>query len=691
MSSTISSVSPTPTSGYTSVTTTSVPSGSSIISSAGIGLGSTFPISQVLTGLMEVESIPLTQLQDQAAGVQTEISAYGMLNSALSTFQSSVEALTLPTDYEVYSASSSSTSVVTAAAVAGSQTGTYNIDVTQLAQPQTLVAAAQASESSDLATGTGTATVTFSFGTTTGTGSNTTFTPNDAQASGSITINSSNDTLSGIANAINAAGVGVSAQIVTTGNAADPYTLELTGSSTGADESFQISVSGDSNISSLLTYPPASGASGGLTQTSAAQNAELTVNGLAVTSSTNTNTALPGIVLELNQTGTSTVTVSQNISAIETNINNFVSAYNTLQSTIASLTAYNSTGGANGPLIGDPTTEQIQTQLQQIVASSISGTGGGLSSLGTVGVTLGSDGTLSVNDTTLVQQLQSNGAEFAGLFGTAGFATNSSVSYITGSSSTQAGSYQVDITQAATQGSAVGSTALASSTVLSAAAALTVTVNGVAANISIPAGTYTQGQLATEIQNQVNTNAAVEAAGYSVDANVNSSGLLSISSTTWGNTSSVDVAGNGAAQLFGTVSTAIGENVEGSIGGQTATGSGQVLTASTGPAAGLEINVGGDSTGNLGVINYSLGYASQLNNVISAATAASTGSIATATTQLNTQISGIETQETNLQQYIDQVQAQYQTEFTALDATLSQLNSTSTFLQETFNPTTSSA
>jgi flagellar hook-associated protein 2 len=690
MSSTISSVSSTPTTTSTATTTTSIPSASSIISSAGIGLGSTFPISQVLTGLMEVESIPLTQLQNQVTGVQTEISAYGQLSSALSTFQSTAQQLTLPTDYEVYSADSSDTDVVTAAAVAGSETGTYDVDVTQLAQPQTVIAAAQASESTDLATDTGSATVTFTFGTTTGSGSSASFTPNDGQTSGSITINSSNDTLSGIANAINSAGLGVTAQIVTTGNASAPYTLEISGSTTGADESFQVSVSGDSNIASILTYP-ASGSTGGLTETAAAQNAKLTVNGLSVTSSTNTNTSLPGIVLQLNQTGSSTVTVSQNISAIETNINNFVSAYNTLQSTIASLTAYNP-GGTNGALIGDATTQQIQTQLQQIIASSIAGTGGGLSTLASVGVALSSDGTLSVNDTTLVQQLQSNGSEFAGLFGTAGFATNSSVSYVTGSSSTQAGSYDVVISQAATQGTAVGSTGLASSTVLSSDTALTVTVNGVAANITIPAGTYTQSQLATEIQNEVNTNSAIETAGYSVDAAVNSTtGILSVTSTTWGSSSSVSITGDGAAQLFGTATSTAGENVEGSIGGQAATGSGQTLTASSGAANGLEVEVTGTATGNLGTVNYSLGYAAQLNNIISAATASSTGSIATATAQLNTQISGIETQETNLQQYIDQVQAQYQTEFTALDASLSQLNSTSTFLQETFDPTTSSS
>src|SRR5476649_197617 len=113
--SSVNSPSPTP----TPTTTTSLPSASQIISAAGIGLGSTFPVSQVLAGLMEVESIPLTQLQNQVAGVNTEISAYGTLSSALATFQASVEQLTLPTQYEVYTATSSTSSVVTAAAVAG--------------------------------------------------------------------------------------------------------------------------------------------------------------------------------------------------------------------------------------------------------------------------------------------------------------------------------------------------------------------------------------------------------------------------------------------------------------------------------------------------------------------------------------------------------------------------------------------
>jgi len=653
-------------------------------------LGSTYPVSQVLAGLMTVESIPLTVLQNQVTGVQTEISAYGTLSSALSTFQQAVQQLTLPTDYSVYSATSSSSSVVTASAFAGSTTGTYNVNVTQLAQAQTLVVPAQASQSTNLATNTGNATVTFNFGTYTGSGSSSSFTLNPAQASGSITINSSDDTLYGIQNAINAAGLPVTASIVNTGNTSAPYQLVLTGSNTGANEGFQVSVTGDSNISSILTYPPGSSNPSGVSQASAAQNAALTVNGLSLSSTSNTNASLPGIVLQLSQVGSATVKVSPNTSTIETNINNFVTAYNTLQSQIAALTKYTPGSTSNGPLLGDPTTEAIQTQLQQTLVSTLAGTGGGLSSLSDVGISLNTNGTLSVNDATLLSQLTTNGSQFAGLFSTSGFSSTSNAAYVIGSSATKSGSYGVNITQAATVGSATGSTALAASTVLSAPTSLTVTLSGASSNVTIPAGTYTQAQLATALQTAINSNPTFIAATQSVNV-TQVGGILTVASTAYGNTSTVGISGANAATLFGTVSTTAGLNVAGTIGGQVATGVGQLLTAGgSGPAAGLQVNVTGTSTGLISTINYSQGYASQLNSIIAAATAASTGSIATATGNLTTQVTGLQSQETTLQQYINQVQAQYQTEFTALDASLATLASTATFLQETFNPTTSS-
>jgi len=799
MATTISPTSSAATSGTTSVKTStssssSTPSASSIISSVGLGLGTTLPISQVLTGLMQVESIPLTQLQNQVTGVQTEISAYGQLSSALSTFQQSLTKLTQPTEFQTLSATSSSTSTLTASAVVGAQTGAYTINTTQLAQAQSLATAGQASLNSHLSSGNDTSTVTFTFGTQGGSTSNPTFTPNLSQSSGSITVNSSNDSLAGLRDAINGANLGVTASIVNDGSGT-PYRLVLTSNATGANESMQVSVQGDAGISSLLTYPPSTGTptSSAMTQTAQAQNANLTVNGLALSSSTNAvATALPGISLNLLQTGQSTLTVANNSSSIQTDIDSFVSAYNTLQSTISTLTAYNP-GGTNGPLIGDATTMQIQNQLQQVVASALSGTGSGYSSLAAVGISLNNDGTLSVNDSTLSQALQSNPTQFAALFSTAGSATNSNVAYLIGGTNTQPGSYAVNITQAATQGTFTGSTALPdaatgsvalsspttiasgatlaltiggtpttvnltagsyatpaalvamlqsaigsaatvtqnngvlsvapaggsdqtisiatdgsgtdasaqlfggnvgnTTTIASGGLPMAVTVDGVMANVTLGAGSYTPSQLATALQTAINTNTTLQQAGVSVDVTQNNNGELSVASTSYGSQSSISIGGTGVAQLFGSSQTSnTGLDVQGTIGGYAATGNGQVLTVgNSGPAAGLQIMVAGTSTGALGAVNYSQGYASLLNGIVASATNSTSGSITNATNTLNTQITALQTQQTNLQQYITQVQQQYQTQFSAMNALVVQMQSTASFLQLTFNPPTSSS
>ncbi|MFL9959866.1 flagellar filament capping protein FliD [Paraburkholderia sediminicola] len=779
----------TTTTGASSTSTTSAPSASSIISSAALGLGTTVPISQVLTGLMQVESIPLTQLQNQVIGVNTEISAYGLLNSALSTFQQSLAALTSPTEFSSYTATSSNTAALTASAVIGVQSGTYTVNTTQLAQAQSLATAGQASLNTSVTSGSGTSTVTIAFGTQNGS----TFTQNAAQPGGSITINSSNNTLAGLRDAINNANLGVTATIVNDGSNT-PYHLVLTSNQTGANQSMQISVQGDSGLASMLTYPPSTGDT--MTQTVPPQDAKLTVNGLSLTSSSNSvGTAVPGLTLNLQQTGTSTVSVAANLSSAQTDIDNFVSAYNTLQSTIGQLTAYNP-GGTNGPLIGDATTMQIQNQLQKVLASGLTGTGSGYSSLAAVGIGLNSDGTMSVNDSTLSQALQSNPSQFTALFGTAGSATNSNVTYLIGGTNTQPGSYAVNITQPATNGTfagsstptydtATGSMALTGSTTIASGTSMTVTINGTqktvnltpltnatpaavatqlqsdinsafssaglavtvtqnngvlsvtppsgqtisitdgtnnpatqlfggsvannsttipaggmpfsvavdgsAGNITVPQGIYTSSQLATALQTAINTNSTLQQAGVSVNV-TQTNGILTIASASYGSNSSVNISGSGATQLFGGSATSTtGLNVAGTINGNMATGNGQVLTAGSGAAAGLVIQVTGNATGALGNVNYSQGYAWLLNSIVTNATDPTSGAIANATNTLNTQVTSLQTQETSLQTYISQVQQQYTSQFSALNAMVVQMQSTATFLQLTFNPPTSAS
>ena len=660
---------------------------------AQLGIGTTLPISAILAGLLNIDSIPLVNLQNQVTGIQTEISAYSQLSLALSTFQDAVQQLTLPTEFGTVTATSSNTSVLSATAVSGAALGNENIDVTALAQAQSIATAGQASQSTSLATGTSSSTVTFSFGTENAATSTSpaSFTANPALAGGSITIDSSNDTLAGIRDTINNANLGVTAQIVNNGSTSQ---LVIT-SASGASQAVHISVTGDSGISSLLTYPPATGTTNGPTETEQGQDAALTINGVNVTSPTNSITSsIPDLSLTLTATGTTTLTVAQDNSSTQKNIDSFVSAYNVLQTEISSLTAFNAgTGGTNGPLIGDSTTLNVQSSLQNILASALTGTGsGGLTTLAGVGVTLNSDGTLTVADSVLTAALAANPAAITSLFATSGTSASANLTYLVAGSAAQQGSYAVNVTHQATSASAVGTTALGTTTTFASATSLSVSLDGVNTSVTIPAGTYSPSDLASELQGLINSNPTFQQGNLSANVSINSSGELAISGTDFGSAATVSVSGDADTQLFGTNGATVtaGTDVQGTIGGYAATGQGQTLTGNTGtPVSSLEIQVTGGGTGNVGTINFSQGYAAQLNTALTSALATG-GPIAAATTNLNNQITALNTQETATQAFITSQQAQLQAEFSALDATLADLQNQSSFLQQTFNPTTTS-
>jgi len=660
---------------------------------AQLGIGTTLPISAILAGLLNIDSIPLVNLQNQVTGIQTEISAYSQLSLALSTFQDAVQQLTLPTEFGTVTATSSNTSVLSATAVSGAALGNESIDVTALAQAQSIATAGQASQSTSLATGTSSSTVTFSFGTENAATSTSpaSFTANPALAGGSITIDSSNDTLAGIRDTINNANLGVTAQIVNNGSTSQ---LVIT-SASGASQAVHISVTGDSGISSLLTYPPGTGTTNGPTETEKGQDAALTINGVNVTSPTNSITSsIPDLSLTLTATGTTTLTVAQDNSSTQKNIDSFVSAYNVLQTEISSLTAFNAgTGGTNGPLIGDSTTLNVQSSLQNILASALTGTGsGGLTTLAGVGVTLNSDGTLTVADSVLTAALAANPAAITSLFATSGTSASANLTYLVAGSAAQQGSYAVNVTHQATSASAVGTTALGTTTTFASATSLSVSLDGVNTSVTIPAGTYSPSDLASELQGLINSNPTFQQGNLSANVSINSSGELAISGTDFGSAATVSVSGDADTQLFGTNGATVtaGTDVQGTIGGYAATGQGQTLTGNTGtPVSSLEIQVTGGGTGNVGTINFSQGYAAQLNTALTSALATG-GPIAAATTNLNNQITALNTQETATQAFITSQQAQLQAEFSALDATLADLQNQSSFLQQTFNPTTTS-
>lgn len=382
-------------------------------------------VPTLVSQLMTVERRPIDTLNTQITSYQTKISSFGTLSGLVASFQTASS--TLGTSMQKLAATPSDPGVLSATAGSTAVPGTYTVNVSQLAQSQNLIAAGQTSSTAAIGSGTAT-TVTFDFGTisggtlTNGVYSGSAFTSNGSGTK-SITIDSTNNTLEGIRDAINSAAMGVTATIVNDGSGT-PYRLVVTSTSSGVSNSLKITTSGgDATIDSLLAYDPAG--TQNLTQTQVAQNASLTVNGIAVTSGSNTvSGAIQGVTLTLkNTTATpSSLTVARDTTAINAAASGFVDAYNALASQIKSRSAYGTGTTSGGSLAGDGTLRAMQDQLRGIFNTPASG--GTLTSLAQVGIAFQKDGSLLLDSSQLDNALSANFSDVSNLFSSStGFAT----------------------------------------------------------------------------------------------------------------------------------------------------------------------------------------------------------------------------------------------------------------------------
>lgn len=511
-----------------------------------------------------------------------------------------------------------------------------------------------------------------------------TFTSNGAGTT-NITIDSSNNSLQGIRDAINAAQMGVTATIINDGGST-PYRLALSSDSLGVSHSMKITTSGgDGTIATLLAHDPAGlPAAQHLSQTVTAQNADFKVDGVTVSKTSNTiSDVIPGVTLTLSKVTTSaaTLTVARDTATVSSSIASFVKAYNDLAGTLKNLSAYDATSQKGAILLGDSTVRSLQSQLRSMLNTPVTGTSGNLTTLSDVGVSFKKDGTLELNQTKLDSVMASNFSDIASLFSSVGKATDSLVSFNSATSSTKAGSYAVNVTQLATQGKAIGSAAVGNFVIDGTNDELTLSVDGTSASITLSAGTYTAAALATELQSKINSVSALTTAGISV-AVTQSVNVLTITSASYGSSSVVDITGgDGASNLLGTPAETPGVNATGSIGGVSATGSGQILTVSSGDPQGLSIAVVGGALGARGTLNYSIGYASTLKNWATSSVA-SDGILTSRTDGIGKTITDIGKRRTELEARLVNVEKRYRAQFTALDLMLSNMNKTSTYLTQ---------
>jgi len=360
-----------------------------ILNSATNTSGSGIDVQSTVDAILEIDAAPEEQLQQQVTNLNTQTSALQSIQSDLTAFQTSLNALTDFTgDFGALSVSSSNNDVVSATAANGTATGTHTITVSHLATTSADYSASFSSGTTQLPTG--------SFELQVG-----------ANAPVTIPVASadSTDTLSGLATYINKQNLGVTASVITDSSGSRLALVSQTSGAAG-----QITISNDTTGTN--------GDGMGFTDAVNGQDASLTVDGIPIDSASNTVTGvIPGVTLTLSGQSSTPVTlqISPNLTPIANDINNFVSSWNTLIQAINTGIQYNSSTGTAGTLEGDTSVDFVQQELLSSLTSSISGNNGAVN-LQSIGISLQDNGTLSVNSTTLNTALQNNFSAVQNLF-----------------------------------------------------------------------------------------------------------------------------------------------------------------------------------------------------------------------------------------------------------------------------------
>ena len=391
-----------------------------------VGIGSGLDVKSIVTQLVALEKQPLKSLQVKATNFQSQVSAFAQIQSEFSALSDVAQRISAPGAWSARTTSSSNTAAATITATSTTAATSFTLDVDALAQVQSV-------SSAQLGTGQaiGAGTLTLQLGSWTGGGS--TFMP---AASGPVKVTvTATDKVVDIAAKINAAGAGVVATAFFDGK---QDRLVLRSKETGEAAGFQMKVtkavndfSGNEVGLSRLAFDPAAGAFGmaqaGL-PVQYGQNAQVRINGLAVTSATNTlENNIPGVTIKLLATTTTnfgpgetrssaTMRISEDVTLAVKNVSDFVTAYNTLNKTLTELTKFDSATKTGALFQGDSSVVGLQTVLRNM-ASSISAGGGAYQRLSDIGLERQLDGSLVIK-TPKLSLAANNGTALQALFTT---------------------------------------------------------------------------------------------------------------------------------------------------------------------------------------------------------------------------------------------------------------------------------
>lgn len=611
------------------------------------GLASGLDTNSIISSVLDVERIPIQQLEARKADHQVEDNAWQAIKTRYSAIRTALNTLDSQTDFDKFATATSSNSAAVSATSTGAATpGSVTFTVDQLATNHQVASTTNFSGAEALV-GTGDFTVTV------------------GGADHTVTT-TADTTLGQLAASINGLGAGVSASVISIDGT--NHKLVLSSDETGAANNFATS----GTVASLGTTD--------IIQQGV--DAELTIgsgaSALTLSRSTNTVTdLLAGVSIELSETTTSSVTVStqRDTDAAVTAIQELMKEINSTLTTVADATRYSPESDTSGPLAGNATARSLALDLRSAISGAVD-TSSSYPVASSVGISLNRQGTFDIDESKLRTALQDDFDAVVGLLVEGGTAADSRVGFAAAGDSTVEGDYAVVVTQAATRAGATS----AAFTPSAGDATFQIVVGATTVDVSVTAG---QG-ISSVVESINSALAAAGASSVSASAvNVAGSDFIELNHSSYGSGASFDVLGD----PFGLAGTYAGTDVAGTIGGEAATGSGRALTADAGSPEGLileitataaQVSAAGGSLA-LGDISFARGVFGSLDQTIGYAEG-SGGRIARAVDVTSSQIDLINDRIEVMEDRLDRREAMLIRQYAALETAMATLQSQAQWL-----------
>ena len=566
------------------------------------GLSSGLQTDTIISKYMEIARKPQQALTDRKTKAQQQLMAWQDLNTRVLALQTKCDSIASVAGFQTKTATSSQPDIVDVTASSSATAGTYYVTVNNTAKSHQI--ASQTFSGLDSAVSAGTIRITVD------------------STSVDVNVDSSNNTLVGVKDAINKANAGVSASVVNQGTASNPqYSLILTSNQTGTEHKMIV----DAGTTGLQINSGQDG-NGDRTLVQAAGDAEIMLGSLKFTRSSNSiSDIIPGVTLNLSNfdpAKTIKIDVSQDTESSKAAVKGFVDQYNDIMKTIKNLTMYDSQTGDTGILLGNYELQSLQMNLESAVTNSVPGipiqkgkqTYNALSS---VGIATGTDGLLVIDDAQLSAALRNNAADVGKLFGTTLQSDSPYVSLVSSTSDTKESGvkgYGISITQPATRtmiqaGKAMNDTLTADEIL---------TLNDKQINLKA-------GWNLTDVINEINKH-SVDTSVSAYETILGTDHYLTLRTLQYGSArdltaiSNTSVFGGGTTSGIGTSKVSLasysgegghgdgaaGLDVAGTINGEKAIGKGQVLTAdpasATSPVKDLQVLVTNPAAGDVNAI-----------------------------------------------------------------------------------------